>query len=108
MDFSTFFKQFKEEFQHQDVKGMPAFLAIQVNIKGKGEETGSFYIEIKDGALHIEPYPYDNRDVCITISQNNFMKLVHGQLDPVWAFTTGKLKAEGDLGKALEIKKLIK
>ena len=28
--------------------------------------------------------------------------------DPVFAFTVGKLKVEGDLGNALEIQKLIK
>lgn len=28
--------------------------------------------------------------------------------EPVFAFTVGKLKVEGDLGKALEIQKLIK
>ena len=108
MNFSLFFKQFKEDFQHQDVQELPVFLAIQINITGGVEETGSFYIEIKDGTLHIEPYPYDQRDVSITISQDNFTKLIHGKLDPIWAFTSGKLKAEGDLGKALELKKFIK
>lgn len=30
------------------------------------------------------------------------------KLDPVFAFTVGKFKVEGDLGNALEIQKLIK
>lgn len=42
------------------------------------------------------------------IDSKEFLKLVHGKLDPVFAFTVGKLKVEGDLGKALEIQKLIK
>lgn len=44
----------------------------------------------------------------ITISDENFQKLIDGKLDPVAAFTFGKLKAQGDLGKALELKKLIR
>ena len=47
-------------------------------------------------------------DVLFIIDSKEFLKLVHGKLDPVFAFTVGKLKVEGDLGKALEIQKLIK
>ncbi len=36
-----------------------------------------------------------------------FLEIVHGRLDPVAAFTDGKLLVDGDLGKALEIQKLI-
>ena len=44
----------------------------------------------------------------ITVSDENFWKIATGKLDPVMAFTFGKLKAQGDLGKALELKKLIR
>lgn len=108
MKFSEFFSKFKEEFSNQDLSQLPPFLAIQINIKGDEEEDGTFYIEIKDQQLHIEPYAYEHRDVAVTISQKHFDQLVHGKLDPIWAFTSGKLKAEGDLGKALELKKLMK
>lgn len=47
-------------------------------------------------------------DVLFIIDSKEFLKLVHGKLDPVFAFTVGKLKVEGDLGKALEIQKLTK
>lgn len=47
-------------------------------------------------------------DVLFIIDSKEFLELVHGKLDPVFAFTVGKLKVEGDLGKALEIQKLIK
>ena len=43
----------------------------------------------------------------MTISDQNFKKLLEGKLDPVAAFTFGKLKVQGDIGKALELKKLI-
>ncbi|MBE5924686.1 MAG: SCP2 sterol-binding domain-containing protein [Lachnospiraceae bacterium] len=35
-------------------------------------------------------------------------KLIDGKLDPVVAFTIGKLKVDGDVGKALEFSKLLK
>ena len=82
------------------------FLAVQVNLTGEGG--GVFYVEVKDGHVNVEPYSYDNRDCEVTMSTDDFNKLVEGKLDPVFAFTTGKLKVNGDIGKALEFSKLIK
>ncbi len=82
------------------------FLAVQVNITG--DNSGVFYIEIKDGKINVEPYDYHDRSCGITISSDNFNKLIDGKLDPVAAFTLGKLKVDGDLGKALEFSNLIK
>ena len=105
MNFEEYVARFQEEFGQTDVSSLPSFLAIQINVTG--ENGGSFYIEVKDGVLTIAPYEYLDRQVLISISMQNLDKLVHGKLDPVLAFTLGKLKAEGDLGKALELKKLI-
>lgn len=88
-----------------NVAGMP-FIAVQVNITGKNG--GVFYVEVKDGKASVEPYEYNDRSCAFTIDQANFLKLIDGKLDPVIAYTTGKLKVEGDLGKALEFSKLLK
>lgn len=82
------------------------FLAVQINITGK--TPGVFYVEVKDHRISVEPYDYHDRNCAITINMTNFNKLIDGKLDPVLAFTTGKLKVEGDVGKALEFSQLIK
>lgn len=82
------------------------FLAVQVNITGK--ESGVFYVEIKDHKISVEPYDYHDRNCAVTISLTDFNKLLDGKLDPVLAFGTGKLKVDGDVGKALEFSKLLK
>ena len=82
------------------------FLAVQINITGK--DNGVFYVEVKDGRIAVEPYEYNDRNCAITMNMTDFIKLLDGKLDPVVAFTIGKLKVDGDLGKALEFSKLIK
>ena len=82
------------------------FLAVQVNITGN--DSGVFYVEIKDGKINVEPYEYNDRNCAITISLADFNKLIDGKLDPILAFGTGKLKVDGDVGKALEFSKLLK
>ena len=82
------------------------FLAVQINITGK--ESGVFYVEVKDHKINVEPYEYNDRNCAITMNMTNFNKLIDGKLDPIIAFTTGKLKVDGDAGKALEFSKLLK
>jgi len=82
------------------------FLAVQVNITGA--DGGVFYVEVKNGVISVEPFEYIDRNCEITISMDNFVKLMEGKLDPIAAFTLGKLKVNGDIGKALDFAKIIK
>lgn len=81
-------------------------LAVQVNLTGP--EGGVFYVEAKNGNVRVEPYEYNDRDCSVTMGIDDFNKLIEGKLDPIAAFTLGKLKVDGDIGKALEFSKLIK
>lgn len=82
------------------------FLAVMVTLTGKNG--GVFYVEIKDKKVNVEPYEYNDRSCEIVMTPENFLKFIDGKLDPVFAYTTGKLKVNGDLGKALEFSKLLK
>lgn len=105
MTFDEIMAKVKDMATKVDASGTD-FLAVQVNLTGK--DGGVFYVEVKDGKVSAEPYDYHDRSCALTIEPANFVKLMDGKLDPVIAYTTGKLKVEGDLGKALEFSKLIK
>ncbi|MCM1167347.1 MAG: SCP2 sterol-binding domain-containing protein [Lachnospiraceae bacterium] len=105
MTFDEIMARVKEMAKDVDASGTD-FLAVQVNLTGK--DGGVFYVEVKDGKVSAEPYDYHDRSCALTLEPANFVKLMDGKLDPVIAYTTGKLKVEGDLGKALEFSKLIK
>lgn len=106
MTFQEVFQEVKDTFMQADVSDYKGHLALQVNLSGEGE--GAFYAELNDGQLNVEPYEYYDRDVIFNVNSKDFLKIIHGKLDPVMAFTLGKLKIDGDIGKALEIQKLIK
>lgn len=80
-------------------------LAYQINIEG--EASGIFYIEISEGKVNVEPYEYYDRDAIIITKADTFLKIMNGKLNPVQAFLTGKIKVEGDLGKAAMLEKII-
>lgn len=52
-------------------------------------------------------YEYYDNDCKFIVSAKNFLKLADGSLDAVFAFTTGKLKVDGNLDKALEFQKIV-
>ena len=73
----------------------------------KDADVGGVYAEVKDGKLTIEPYEYFDRDALFICSAEVLFKIIAGELDPVKAFTFGKLKVEGSLEQALKINNLI-
>ncbi len=106
MNYEQVVDAFRERFKDTDVSSVPGTLAFQINMTGNPH--GIFYIEIKNGEVHIEPYEYYDRNAILTASASNLLKLINGKLDPVAAFTLGKLKVDGDIGAALELIKFLK
>lgn len=106
MGFFDVFNNVKQIFINTNVSDYQGHLAIQINLTG--DDAGIFYAEINNGKLSAEPYEYYDRDVLLIINSNDFLDIVYGKLDPIFAFTIGKLKVEGNIEKALELKRFIK
>ena len=106
MTYESIVAAVRKKLSKADVSSIPGTLAFQVDVEGKAE--GISYIEIKDGQLHVEPYDYHDRNARLIINGTNLMKLVNGKLDPVLAFTTGKLKVDGDTNAAMELIRFLK
>lgn len=105
MTFEEIVAKVKDKTANANVSNVSDFLAIQVNITGEGE--GIFYVEVKDGKLSVEPYEYYDRQAIVTMKSKNFLALMEGKLDPVAAFTLGKLKIDGSVEKVIEFSKLL-
>ena len=102
MKYADMFARVKGMFIQADVSDITEHLAYQFNITGEAE--GIFYVEVKEGKLYVEPYEYF---AIFTCSAETLFKLAEGKTDPILAFTTGKLKVEGNIDKALRLKEII-
>lgn len=105
MTYEDLFETVRDGVRSADVSFKSGHLAVEIQIEGEAE--GVFYIELKDGKLYAEPYNYNDFDCRLKVSAKNFLKLMEGSLDPVFAFTLGKLKIDGSLEKALEFKEIL-
>ena len=105
MTYAEYFSYVKTQFMNADVSDIQEHLAYQFNITG--ESSGIFYVEVKEGKLSVQPYEYYDRNAIIHINGTNWLKLINGKLNPVVAFTTGKISVDGDVNAALEMIKYL-
>lgn len=106
MTYADLFYEIKGKFMGADVSDIHEHLAFQFDIEDE-EAGGAFYVEVKDGVLHVEPYEYYDRDAKFICAPDVLLKIADGELDPVAAFTEQKLKVEGSIEKALRLKEII-
>jgi putative sterol carrier protein len=88
-----------------DISGI-GFMAVQINVAGEGP--GVFYVEVKDGRISVEPYEYYDRQCAITISGDDFDRLIQGRIDPGKAYDEGRIRVDGDLDTALKFSDLVR
>ena len=106
MTYADFFYDIKGRFMGADVSDIHEHLAFEFDIEDE-EAGGAFYVEVKDGTLYVGPYEYYDRDARFICAPDVLVKIAEGEMDPVWAFTTQKLKVEGNIDKALRLKEII-
>lgn len=106
MTYADFFYDIKGRFMGADVSDIHEHLAFEFDIEDE-EAGGAFYVEVKDGELSVEPYEYYDRDARFICAPEVLLKIATGEMEPVWAFTTQKLKVEGNIDKALRLKEII-
>lgn len=106
MTYTDLFYEIKEKFKGADVSDIQEHLAFQFNIVDE-EAGGAFYVEVRDGKLFVEPYEYHDRDALFICAPEVLLKIADGKLDPVAAFLEKKLRVEGNIDKALKLKKIV-
>lgn len=104
MTYEELVQKARDTYGCADTSNVKEHVAIQFNITGEAE--GIFYLEIKDGKVDIQPYEYYDRDVLVTTTAKTLVSIAQGKLELEAAYFTGKIKAEGNLGKALLLKEL--
>ena len=66
---------------------------------------GSWLVDAKGGQVSVQEGGGE-ADCTISVSEENFEKMLDGQLNPMTAYMTGKLKVKGDMGAAMKLQKL--
>ena len=72
------------------------------------EGAGKWTVSLDDGKVSVNEGEREtgDPDCTITSTQENFERIVAGDLNPTSAYMTGKLKVKGDMGAAMKLQKL--
>ena len=66
---------------------------------------GTWTVDVSDGKVNVEEAARE-ADCTISASEENFLKLLRREQNPMTAYMTGKLKVSGDMGVAMKLQKL--
>lgn len=105
MTFQEAFSEIQDIFLHSDVSDYRETLAIQITMTGEGG--GTFYVKFYGGNVYVEPYDYNDYDLIFICDTYDFLKIARGEMNAMAAYTVGKLRIEGDIGRAAEIQRLV-
>ncbi len=79
-------------------------ITFQFAISGSGG--GEWFAAIKDGACTVREGKAEKPTTTIKMADGDFLELISGRLDGMKAYTSGKLKVEGDIMKSQLIGRL--
>jgi putative sterol carrier protein len=69
------------------------------------EGAGQWVVSVNDGAVTVTEGGGE-ADTTISTSEESFLAISRGELNPTSAYMTGKLKIKGDMGAAMKLQKL--
>ncbi len=98
------FEKIPDVFQADKAAGVDVVFQFEIS----GPKGGAWYVAVKEGACEVTEGAHKSPTTTIKMGDDDFVKLISGELNAMSAFTTGKLKVEGDLMKSQLIEKLFK
>ncbi|MBT2654802.1 SCP2 sterol-binding domain-containing protein [Bacillus sp. ISL-18] len=88
----------------EPIRGVTALYQFDIH----GEEEESCQLHFQDGGATVRKGKDAPPDCTLKMSLANFRLFLLGKLNGTMAFMTGKLKIQGDIGKALKIESILR
>jgi putative sterol carrier protein len=98
------FERIPEAFRAEKAAGVD--VVFQFDISGGGG--GTWYVTVKEKACSVTAGKHEKPTTAIKMGDEDFIKLIKGELNAMKAYTSGRVKIEGDLIKSQLIEKLFK
>jgi len=99
---AEFFSGLASSVDKEKIKGMNATYQWDIT----GDNGGKWNAKIADGDIEVNEGEAADPNLTITVSDENWMSIIDGSLNPQMAFMTGKLKIQGDMSLAMKLQSL--
>lgn len=102
-DLSAIFDGVNDRFDPQKAAGLN--LGIVFDLSGDGG--GKWNVQIRDGELTSGQGAIDSPSATISMDADDFAKMSSGDLNPMMAFMSGKIKVDGDLSAVMKFQSAV-
>lgn len=102
-DLQPIFDSMTERFQAD--KAGDLNMTVQFDLSGDGG--GQWYASIKDGAMDVNQGSADSPQATLKMDADDFAQMSSGDLNPMMAFMSGKIKVDGDLNSVMKFQSLV-
>ena len=96
------FGRMPDKFQPEAAAGVDVVFQYEIS----GPDGGTWHQVIKDGTLEVVEGAHDSPTTTMKMGDEDFIKMMTGELNAMTAFTGGKLKITGDVMKSQLLEKL--
>lgn len=70
-----------------------------------GENGGTWYVKVQDGAVEVKPEAHPNPNITIQTDADTFLKMAKGEANETSLFMQGKIKVKGNPMAAMKFRK---
>ena len=99
---SQIIERLERDFDNEYAAQLNAVLQYHLS----GEDGGDYQIIITNGTLRIEKGIHVSPTVTVKMADKTWLGLFNNTVNPMLAFTTGKIKVSGDFGLAMKFQKI--
>ena len=99
---SQIIERLKRDFDAEFTENMDVVLQYHIT----GEDSGDYQIIVKHGTLEIKNGVHDAPNVTVKMDDKIWLGLFNNTVNPMLAFTRGKIKVKGDFGLAMKFTKI--
>lgn len=103
-ELAQLFETMQGRFDSQRAEGVNATVQFDLT----GAEVQPFWVKIADGQFQYGQGQTENPRMTLITDADNFVSMMHGDVDPMKLFMMGKIKVKGDTSVAMKLLPLIK
>ena len=93
-----------EGFLPEKADGVNAIIQFDLS----GDNGGQFFLDIKEGAIEAHDGATDNPNMTLKAAADDYFAVASGEMNPMQAFMSGKIKIQGDMSLAMKLQSMFK
>jgi putative sterol carrier protein len=96
------FAKIPQNFDPEKAKGINMVLAFKLS----GDNGGDWNINIADGKIDVNEGAAEDPAATVSMDGDDYVKMMSGDLNPMMAFMSGKIKVDGDLNSVMKMQSI--